>query len=112
MIEMYEFGKIVINGNEYHKDLIVYPDTIESGWWRQQGHSLSVEDIKRVFASHPDVIVIGTGYHGVMDVPSQCRDAITSQGIDLIVEKTTDACHTYNRLAKTHKVVGAFHLTC
>jgi len=40
MIEHYSFGRIVIDGKEYTKDLIIYPDKIRANWWRKEGHKL------------------------------------------------------------------------
>ena len=112
MIDSYEFGKMVIDGISYKSDLIAYPDKVESGWWREKGHSLSIKDLKGVFDCHPDIIVVGTGYHGAMDVPSETNKSIASKGVELIVQKTPQAFKTYNKLAESRKVVGAFHLTC
>ncbi len=55
-IESYHFGLIRIDGGtppgenptEYRQDLIVFPDKIKSNWWRKQGHSLAVEDVRDV----------------------------------------------------------------
>jgi len=34
MIESYSFGQMVIDGQEYTSDLIIFPDRINSSWWR------------------------------------------------------------------------------
>ena len=112
MIESYEFGIMVINGIVYKSDLIVYPDRVESGWWREKGHSLSMNDLKGILDFHPDIIVIGTGYHGAMDVPSETIKALASHSIEVIVQKTPQAFQTYNKQAESCLAVGAFHLTC
>ena len=36
-IESYEFGRMAIDGKAYTKDLILLPDRILDGWWRQEG---------------------------------------------------------------------------
>ena len=112
MIEKYEFGKIIINGGEYRSDLIIYPDRIDNNWWRDRGHSLSINDLKSIIEFQPDIIIVGTGFHGAMDVPLETQNWVKSQGVELIVQKTEEACSTYNQLAKFYKAVGAFHLTC
>jgi hypothetical protein len=40
MIESYKFGEIIITGKKYDSDLIIYPDHIDSSWWRKEGHLL------------------------------------------------------------------------
>ncbi|MDP8215399.1 MAG: Mth938-like domain-containing protein [Candidatus Euphemobacter frigidus] len=112
MIEDYSFGQIVINGKTYTSDVIIFPDRIQSSWWRESGHSLSLKDIEAVLDLKPEVLVIGTGSGGLMEVPSQAADEIRNRGIELIVERTADAVETYNRLCKQRLTVGAFHLTC
>jgi hypothetical protein len=112
MIDSYDFGRIVINGKHYNSDLIVFPDKVRDGWWRKEGHRLYVEDLKDVLEAKPEVLVVGTGYYGLMTVPSETRKHVESEGIELIAQKTTEACKTFNRLVKSRKVVAALHLTC
>lgn len=111
-IESYSFGKIVIDGHEYSSDVIVFPDKIESNWWRKKGHSLYEEDIKNVLERRPKVLVVGTGSMGRLTVPSETRERIESEGIKLIIEPTEKACKTYNKLLKEKDVAAALHLTC
>lgn len=112
MIESYHFGQITINGNKYSRDVIIFPDHVEDGWWRREGHRLSLEDLQEVFEVKPEVLVIGTGYSGLMKVPQDVRDYVTTKNIELVVENTRRACQTYNRLCQSKKVLAAFHLTC
>ena len=112
MIDSYDFGQIVIDGKRYNSDLIVFPDRVRDGWWRKEGHRLHVEDLKEVFEAEPEVLVVGTGYSGLMTVPPETKRYIESEGIELIAQKTAEACKTFNRLVKSGKVVAALHLTC
>lgn len=68
MIDFYEFGRIKINGKLYFKDLIIFPDGIKENWWRKEGHKLGAEDIEEVIAEKPEVLIVGTGYYGYMEV--------------------------------------------
>ena len=63
-IDSYRFGKIIINGKLYQKDLIIFPDRILQNWWREQGHTLVMADLDQVIAAKPKVIIIGTGMFG------------------------------------------------
>jgi len=111
-IESYSFGKIKIDGKVYKSDVIVYPDRVNSSWWRKEGHRLQMEDLKEVMKEKPDLLVIGTGSFGVMKVPKGTERALEDAGIDLIIEKTGRAVDAYNRESTGRKTVGAFHLTC
>jgi hypothetical protein len=112
MIESYSFGTIKIDGKTYTSDIILYPDRVDDNWWRKSGHLLQKEDIKDIIKFQPDVLVVGTGASGLMEVPSEIKEFVESKGIDIIVEKTKDACKTFNKLKDKKRVVGAFHLTC
>ncbi len=112
MIESYDFGQITIKGRRYNRDVIILPDIVKDNWWRREGHKLSLEDLEDVFEAEPEVLVIGTGYSGLMKVPQDVQDYVKSKNIELVVENTRRACQTYNRLSQFKKVVAAFHLTC
>ena len=112
MIDSYTFGRIVIDGKQYGNDLIVSLDKVVDNWWRKEGHRLCVEDLESVLKAKPEVLVVGTGYSGLMKVPPETRKHIESKGIKLIIQKTTEACKTFNRLIKSRKAVATLHLTC
>jgi hypothetical protein len=112
MIEFYDFGKIVIDGKEYSSDVIIYPDRVEASWWRKVGHELCLDDIKNIFTEKPDVLVVGTGYSGLMRVLPEVEEVLREKGIELKVERTKRACDVYNELCKSKKVIAALHLTC
>jgi hypothetical protein len=58
-------------------------------------------------------IVIGTGAHGVMRVPSATKQFIEERGINLVVEKTKKAVKTFNELREEGADAAiAMHLTC
>ncbi|RLI41160.1 hypothetical protein DRO69_11945, partial [Candidatus Bathyarchaeota archaeon] len=65
MIDSYDFGVIVIKGKRYTSDVIVLPEKVIDGWWRKEGHSLHMEDLKEVIEREPkpEVLVVGTGYY-------------------------------------------------
>jgi len=113
MIENYSFGKILINGKEYHSDIIIFKNYIYDNWWRKEGHNLCIDDIKEIINKKPDVLIIGTGYFGLMKVSNELIDNIKLFGIkQVIIKKTGDACSEYNKLYKKNNLIAAFHLTC
>ena len=113
MIDSYDFGRIVVDGKEYTTDLIIFPDRVKDGWWRKQGHRLYIEHIEEVVEERPDVLVVGTGYWGLMRVPAETKEYIEERGIVLIIQPTKQACKTYNQLIQSgKKAVAAFHLSC
>ena len=112
LIDSYDFGRIVIDGKGYNTDLIVFSDKVRDGWWRKEGHRLHIEDLRDVLEVKPEVLVVGTGYSDLMKIPPETRRYVESEGIEFLAQKTAEACETFNRLAKSRKVVAALHLTC
>ncbi len=111
-IDSYRFGEICIDGCRYSSDVIIYPDHVDGGWWREEGHSAAPSDLQEVLEAHPAVLVIGQGNPGRMQVPDGTRREIEKAGIEVIVQPTSEAVVTYNRLCRTRQVAAALHLTC
>ena len=113
-IESYSFGRMVIEGEEYRDDLMIYNREVNSGWVRRQGHQLSPDDITWITNKDPDLIVIGTGSTGRMKVKDKTRKLLKKQGIEFWIGKTEEAADHFNSKlqAGQKKIAGAFHLTC
>lgn len=112
-ISGYRFGRIDIGGKTYTSDVIITPERVIDGWWRQQGHALAVADLDNVVAARPDVLVIGTGYFGRMSVSQETRRYLEAQGIQVRDARTGEAVYDFNELQKERgRVVAALHLTC
>ncbi|MGE5301141.1 MAG: Mth938-like domain-containing protein [Acidobacteriota bacterium] len=111
-IDDYAFGKIVIDGQSYTSDVIIYPDRVDASWWRKEGHTLREADLSDILAEAPEILVIGTGFSGVMQVPEQTANFLKSKGIGVYIEKTGRAVQLFNEKKAAGKIIGAFHLTC
>ncbi len=113
-IDSFSFGKITIAGKLYNTDVIVFPDRILEGWVREEEHRPQISEFADIVQAEPDVLIIGTGYAGVMSIPDQIRNFLTSKGIEVRVEKTSKAVELFNTLTDNpaEKVVAALHITC
>lgn len=114
MIDSYSFGRMVIDGHEYTKDLMILPDgTVVHPWWRNAGHQLVASDIEALVEASPGVLVVGTGNPGMMTPDRALCAELESQGIRVIVLPTKEAVGEYNALRQRGENVAAcFHLTC
>jgi hypothetical protein len=65
-IDHYEFGRIVVDGCQKTKDLIILPDRVVRNWWRKDGHALVLKDLADVLNELPGHLVVGTGADGRM----------------------------------------------
>jgi hypothetical protein len=111
-IEHYSFGKIIIDGKTYTSDVIIYPEKVGSSWWRKQGHSLHIDDLKDIIAEKPELLIVGTGNSGVMVVPHETVSYLKSKGIEVNIARTDEAVRLFNRFQKEKRTIAALHLTC
>jgi len=112
-IDHYTFGRIGVCGREYDADIIIFPDHVQERWWRRQGHRLAQEDLETVITKAPQLLLIGTGYYGRMQVPEETLAALQAEGIEVRVSKTSEAVAEFNRLQRDcARIVAALHLTC
>lgn len=111
-ISSYSFGSITVRGKTYTSDVIIYPDRVDSSWWRKDGHNLAVEDLEDVLRERPSLLIVGTGASGVMRVPGETVRFLESRGIEVKAGRTAEAVELFNRAPGDRKVVAALHLTC
>jgi len=112
MIDSYEFGEIIVDGKSYTSDVIIYPDRVDDKWWRKEGHKLQVEDVKNIIDLKPQLLIVGTGYSGFLEIASRTKHVLEENGIELLAANTKKACHKFNEISKTKRVIAALHLTC
>lgn len=112
-INAYTFGKLTFGGAQFTSDIILYPDRIQENWWRKQGHFLQPDDLSDVRKCSFDLLLIGTGAHGAMNVSGEVETWLNRQGMAWEAHPTGKACERYNTLIREGKrVVAALHLTC
>ncbi len=108
----YSFGRMVYGPDTYTSDLIIYPNGVDNKWWRGQGHLLQMEDLTEILAYEPEVLIIGTGYMGIMRVPKELKKELGARVKELHVARTKKAVTIFNDCEDKSKVIAAFHLTC
>ncbi len=114
-INGYSFGRIVVDGKAYTKDIKIIGGRLVPNWWRRQGHLLQMEDIEDVIAARPHTLIVGTGSSGVMRIGPGVAEQLGAKGIRLEALPTAMAVERFNELAGmegVERVAGAFHLTC
>lgn len=111
-VDLYIFGRIVVEGREYTTDVLIYPRRVDSAWRRSLSHRLGVDDLRSIIEADPETVVIGTGALGEMVVSPEAIAHLEARRIRVIVGKTKEAVEAYNGLYKGGRVVAALHLTC
>ncbi len=113
-IDYYDFGVIVIDNKEYNRDIIISPSIgVIENWWREEGHRLKLTDIRDYLLEEVDLVIIGTGYDGMMSVDSEVIQWFNSRGIEVEIARSKEAVEIYNKAIEEGKKVLLFiHLTC
>lgn len=111
-IEEYEYGRIVVDGREERRDLILTRSGIHPNWWRENGHSLTLDDLQAVLAEPPEILVVGTGTSGNMRPVPGLETELGSRGIQVEIMPTLEAVNRFNELLGVRNVAAALHLTC
>ncbi len=111
-INSFSFGHIVIDGLAHSRDVIILPDRVLAGWWRQEGHVLHPADITPVLDAKPDILIVGQGTSRRMRITAQTQTALRAANIELITLPTDEACQTYNNMRERRTTAAALHLTC
>ena len=110
-IEDYRFGRIVVDGEEETRDMIVLPDRVVHGWWRVDGHALVIDDLADVLDELPERLVVGTGAYGRMRPDPGALEALEGRGIVVETMPTDAAVRRYGELNPA-RTAAALHLTC
>ncbi len=110
-LEDYSFGRIVVDGQEHTRDLIVLPDRVVADWWRRDGHSLAIEDLEEVEDELPERLILGCGAHGQLRPDPAVIEALERRGIEVEALHTGEAVRRYGE-SDERRTAAALHLTC
>ncbi|MCR4391418.1 MAG: MTH938/NDUFAF3 family protein [Candidatus Acetothermia bacterium] len=107
----YRFGRIEVDGVPYHHDLAILETAVRE-WRRREGHRVHPEDIQDALAERPELLIVGTGHSGLLQVTAEVAWLLADRGIELLAVKTAEAVDAYNDLARAKRVCAMLHLTC
>lgn len=112
-IDSCSFGTLCINGKPYTDGLTIRPDgKILKPWRRKRGHQLSMDDLRELIDSSPEVIVVGTGVSGGVIPERNLEEDLSKLAIEFIAAPNEKAIKAFNELVKEKRVGAGFHLTC
>ncbi len=117
-ITNFEWATFTIDGQihspekEIGKDIFLSPEGV-SAWHERKGHKLKRSMVKRALALKPEVLIIGNGVEGALEIGKKARKEIEDAGVKLVVLRTPEACRVYNQLYRLGKrVILLAHGTC
>jgi hypothetical protein len=110
-IEGYRFRRVMVDGREETRDVIVLPRRVIRDWWRKEGHELVREDLDDVLDELPDRLIVGTGASGQMRPDPGTLEELRRRGIEIQVVRTDQAVRLFSE-ADPATTAAALHLTC
>jgi hypothetical protein len=110
-IEEYRFGRVVVDGEEQTRDVIVLPDRVLTDWWRADGHRLVLADLDDVVEELPECLVVGTGAYGQMRPDWEALNELGRRGVEVEALPTEEAVRRFGEL-DPRRTAAALHLTC
>lgn len=113
-----QFGNVVIDNKKYNQVLIIGDSIIERDYDKLEelfgtSHKIGDWEIKELLKENPEIIVIGIGQNGAMEVDKEFVDDMRDRNIKAITANTPEAMKIYNEKIKQGKRVNALiHTTC
>jgi polyphosphate kinase 2 (PPK2 family) len=112
MIDRFEFGTIVIDGQTYEADVIISPDGAVEQWQRKDEHVLRPRDVDKIISAKPEAVIIGLGTVGNLRMRPKMEKRLQEAGIEVLAYRTTKAIETYKELRGQRRVAAILHVTC
>ena len=112
-----KWGTVIIDGKEYHYDVVVTPDALLMPRTREEdkfgSHTFEKEEFIKLIEGGAGVIVIGTGTDDLARLSKGAEDYLGEAGVELLQLASGEAIEKYNDLVVKGRKVGAIiHITC
>jgi len=117
-VDSTQFGEVIIDGKKYNQVLIVGDLVVERDYEKLKelfgtSHKIGDWETETLLKANPEVIIIGTGQDGKLEVDENFLDRMEEEGVEVIAEVTPEAIKIYNQKVKAGKRVNALiHTTC
>jgi hypothetical protein len=90
-IDEYSFGRIVVDGEEQTRDVILLPGRLVTNWWRANGHILVLADLADVLEELPERLLVGTGAYAQMRPEPGTLEQLRKRGVEVEALPTEEA---------------------
>ena len=116
-IDSVSFGEIVIDGEAHANDVHIATDGAVARRKKKPikkrygtSHRIGPEELEPLCKGHPDVLVIGTGHQGAVELTPEGEEFLQARCIGVEALVTPDAVKAFNK-AKGRKA-AILHATC
>jgi hypothetical protein len=118
IIDKVFWGKVKVDGKEYHQVLIVGNEVIERDEPKLENlfgttHKIGEWEQEKLLSNKPEMILVASGWSGVLKIEAEFKKRVENAGIELRVALTPRVAKVYNQLVKEGRRVNALvHTTC
>ena len=105
-IRKIEPGAIRVGDETYTDNVILFRESITTGWTPTDASQLSEHDLQSLIAEAPELVLFGTGWQARMP-PRELVFALARKGIGFEAMDTPAACRTFNILIGEDRDVAA-----
>jgi len=110
-ITYYRFGRMVVDGKTYERDILIGPDKEVKSWRTKFSHEIQLGDIQDLLGESTRIIIFGIGADKGCWLNQEVLDYTRSKGIEVHILNTFDAVRKFNSLPK-EGLSACFHLNC
>lgn len=108
-----KFGSITIDGRAYEHDVIVTWDGKVKAAETETRHLIGEEELSKLILERPEIIVIGTGQSGCMEIAPEVAAFAEKKKLKVIGKPTPQAVKEFNELVRAgRRAVAYMHVTC
>lgn len=117
-IDKVSWGKVKVDGKEYHQVLIVGNEVLERDKPKLENlfgttHQIGDWEQEKFLSNQPEIILIASGWSGLLRVDDKFKKKVEDARIELRVVLTPKVVGEYNRLVEEGKKVNVLiHTTC
>jgi uncharacterized protein len=106
LVTCYDVGWIQVNGQPFHRSLIVMPDQLVTDWPPQSYAELEAAHFEVLAQLKPEMVLLGTGNRQQFPQP-RLLQSLLAKGIGVETMDTAAACRTYNIIMLEGRRVAA-----
>ncbi len=116
-IEATSFGSITLGGETLGHDIMIRLDGAVKKRKKKlskrlygTSHRISLVEAQHVFEEGAQLLIIGTGQHGLVRLDDQAQQFFDEQGCRVRLLPTPEAIEAWNKAEGD--IIGLFHVTC
>jgi len=117
-IESTKFGEITIDGRKYGQVLLIGDLVLEREAMRLEEvfgttHRIGDWETEQLLHDKPQVVIVGTGQNGILQVDEKFLQRMQGSGVEVIVNITPQAIKIYSeKVNQGERVNALMHTTC